>query len=61
MARIGKVQVDIRSVPEALWQIRREMAKVLRQHADVDVSPLVAQRLRAIANEFEAGLGGPRQ
>lgn len=47
--------ISITDMPEAIWALRREMARLLRIQAETDVSLLVAQRLRDIADAFEAG------
>lgn len=51
------VRVSIESLPEALALMRREMANLLRREAGFESHPLVAKRLRELANVFEAGLG----
>lgn len=52
---MANLTIDIMNMPEALWSIRREMAQLLRGHADAEISVRVAARLREIATEFEVG------
>ena len=49
--------VDVRGVPELIWQTRAARAAILRAEADAESNPAVARKLRAIADEFEAGRG----
>lgn len=51
------VTLTITGLPEALWAMRQEMARLLMSQADTEVSLLVAARLREIAASFEAGIG----
>ena len=56
MARLdSRIVVDVRHVPDLVWDLRREMASILREQADVEMYPHVADRLRRIANTFETG------
>ena len=49
------VTIDVRHVPELVWDLRREMALMLREEADAEDDPRVQRRLRTIATAFEAG------
>lgn len=51
------VELSIGDIPEVIWALRSEMAKVLREEADADANPAVSRRLREIASAFEAGRG----
>lgn len=57
MADRGVVRVSIESMPEVLAMMRRELAKILRREADLELDYACAQKLRTLANAFEAGLG----
>lgn len=45
-------------MPEVLSELRIQMAAILRQKADEEVSAYVAERMREAATEFELGEGG---
>lgn len=47
--------MDVRGIPELVWQCRRELADLLRGEAEAESDPRVARRLRAVAALFEAG------
>jgi hypothetical protein len=49
------LSIDVRGIPEVIWSVRREMANLLREQADVEISPAVARRLRELADAFESG------
>ena len=51
----ASVVIDVRNMPEVVWTLRHEMAKILREVADAEVSNSVAARLREVADRFEAG------
>lgn len=50
------MQVDVRNLPDVIFEIRREMAKVLHEEAGAEANPVVARRLREVAAGFEAGV-----
>lgn len=47
--------VRLADMPEALHALRAEMARLLREFADEEVSPHTAARLREVADVFEVG------
>ena len=49
--------IDLHAMPELIWACRRELANVLRREAEAEANPIVARRLREIADRFEAGTG----
>lgn len=49
--------VDVRGVPELVWQARREMARALREAA-LDAPPETARWAESVAAAFEAGMEG---
>lgn len=51
----GRTVVDVRGVPELVWQARHELAGLLRKEAEAEADPRLARRLAAIAADFEAG------
>lgn len=55
MADMPKLSLDVRGIPELVWECRREMAQVLRQEAESEAHPLLNRRLEEIARRFEAG------
>ena len=46
--------ITIADIPEVMWQLRHEMAEILRDAAREE-DALTAKRLNAIASGFEAG------
>lgn len=54
MAKLD-VTLNVLNMPELIWAVRCEMATLLKETADAEASPLVAQRLREIATVFEVG------
>lgn len=52
---IAKLTFDIKNMPEVIWAMRREMAKILREEAAAEASNAVATKMRNIADRFEAG------
>lgn len=54
MAR-ASISIDVLNVPELVWQTRQAMANLLREEADSEADPRIAQRLREIAAVFEVG------
>ena len=48
------ITVDIKNMPEVIWAVRREMAKILREEADDEMHRYFARKLRSLANRFEA-------
>lgn len=55
MADVGKLVVDVRGMPEVIWQVRHACAQALRQEAEAEANPAVARRLLELADRFEAG------
>lgn len=57
MAKTGRLEMtfSIRDMPDVLWEMRRELARVLRDEADAEADPRVARRLHDVADAFEAG------
>lgn len=53
---VARVELKLTEWPEALWAIRRELACLLRDEAEGEPK-VVADKLRAIAAEFESGTG----
>ncbi len=51
----GHITIDMTKWPEALFAIRKEMAKLLRDEAETESDPRFARRLRELADVFEAG------
>lgn len=47
--------LDIKNIPEVIAELRREMAEILREAADVEASIYVRGRLHEIAAAFEVG------
>lgn len=47
--------LDIKNIPELIFEVRREMARVLREEADTEADPRMARRLRELSDRFEAG------
>lgn len=45
---------DVRNMPEVLWEMRRQLAQILRDEAEGE-DPRVARKLREIAALFEVG------
>jgi hypothetical protein len=52
----NKVVLDIRQVPEVLFVMRRELAKLLLAEAGAETNPEFAVRLRTIAAVYEMGM-----
>ena len=50
-----RAEISITDIPEALSIARREMAQILRDHAEGHANPAFAEELREIAAIFEAG------
>jgi len=48
--------IDVRGMPEVIYAVRREMAKLLESEAEIETNPMVAYRLREIAKIFLAGV-----
>lgn len=51
---VGRIEVDVRGIPEVLAGMRHEFAQMLRRVAE-DEDAGVAARLRELAAAFEAG------
>lgn len=52
----GSIEVSLHEMPELIWQVRREMARFLRREAKREGElQVVADRLRGLADIFEAG------
>ena len=51
--------VDVRNMPDLIFEVRKEMAKVLRDEAETEADPRIGRRLREIAARFEAGASTP--
>jgi two-component sensor histidine kinase len=51
----ASITIDVKNMPEMIHSVMRECAKRLRDEADSEADPRVAQRLREIAASFEAG------
>ena len=49
-----RMEIDVRRVPEVLFEMRRSLADMVREVAQ-DEEPAVAARLREIAALFEVG------
>ncbi len=56
MATQPVIVVDIKNMPEVIWACRHEMAEFLRTVADEEPIQAVAERLREVAQIFEAGV-----
>jgi hypothetical protein len=50
----SSIVINVRQVPEVLFELRVELAKLLREAAQ-DELPAVAMRLKEIASAFEVG------
>ena len=48
--------LDVLNIPELIWDVRKEMADLLREEARSEGDPRIALRLEEIANVFEAGV-----
>ena len=44
----GFISVDVRNVPALIFELRQEMANILREQADAEANPAVARRLREV-------------
>lgn len=51
--------LSVRDMPEVLWEMRQEMARLLRDEAQVERQLYTARRLVEVAEAFEAGLSKP--
>lgn len=49
------MRINVRDMPEVLYEMRHELVNILRVQAGAEAHPEVAKRLREIATEFEAG------
>jgi hypothetical protein len=49
------IEVRIADMPEVIFALRRELAKVLKREAEAETNPLVARRLYETAEQFEIG------
>lgn len=56
---LGKIEISIRDMPEALADMRRELANVLRSTAAAEHVPIVRRRLEQVAAAFECGQANP--
>lgn len=52
----SKMAISITDIPEALAGMRMELASITRELAESEALPMVAKRLREIADAFEAGI-----
>lgn len=52
---VSVIEVSLAGLPDVLWALRREMAQVLREQAEDEVSGYVKGRLQEIAAAFEVG------
>lgn len=52
---IANLTIDVTGMPDVIWAVRRELAKLLREEAEAEISNTVAAKLREIADRFEAG------
>jgi hypothetical protein len=52
-----EVRISLEGMPETLADMRRELARAVRQRADQE-PPAVAAALRQVADDFEAGVAG---
>ena len=55
MDKTMTVVIDMINWPEALFTIRQELARQLREEADSDGDPRVTRKLRDVADRFEIG------
>ena len=53
-----KVTVSLEDVPETVWRLRLEFARLLRSEAEGEECQHTANRLREIASSFEVGVSG---
>ncbi|MCR4375668.1 MAG: hypothetical protein NUW22_12545 [Acidobacteria bacterium] len=51
---MANAHIDVRGIPEVLWGVRREVARILRSVAGGEPAA-VSARLREIADAFECG------
>lgn len=51
----GRLEIDIRGMPEVLADLHRYLGKVLREEADAESDPRVQRKLREIAARVETG------
>ena len=49
------VTLDVRGIPEVMHAVIRRVAQFLRDQASVEADTRVADRLREIASQIEAG------
>lgn len=50
----GSIIVDIRNMPEVIYELRKKLAEFIREEAK-DEDPRMAAKLNRIADQFEAG------
>lgn len=50
-----KLTLDVRGVPECVWEARRALADLLRREADETLDVMLEEKLREIAARFETG------
>lgn len=51
----SSIVISFERMPEMLWAMRHELAKILRAEAGAESDPRVARRLIEIAATFETG------
>lgn len=51
----SRVSVSVRDMPEVLYEVRKELANILRRHASQHANHVFAKELRALAAVFETG------
>jgi hypothetical protein len=49
------IEIRIADMPEVIFALRRELAKVLKREAEAETDPTVARRLYETADKFEIG------
>jgi hypothetical protein len=50
------VTINVEKMPDVIWQLRKEMATMLRREAESEADPRVSRKLERVAMAFEAGV-----
>jgi hypothetical protein len=55
----SRLVIDVKNMPEVLWEMRHAIASALRHEAEGEGDSRVARRLIEIAAQFESGIDEP--